>query len=248
MIYGIVALAITLVTAGLILFFALVPSLREISSLRAINAFNQIRKAVGEAVENGTRLHISLGKSSLIEPTIPSALVGLTALRQISTLTSSSDRPPIATSGDGALAILSQDTEKAVFRTNGSLELYNPDRGRLTGITPMSYIVGALPLVDSENISAHILVGNFGPEVAFLTESAEMVSAFTFAASDSLPAQAVLFASAHEPLIGEELFAIPAYLESSPMYKASLQTQDVLRWGVIAVLVGGALLKLVGLI
>ncbi len=245
---GIIALALTLVTAGLILFFALVPSLRESSSLRVIQAFERLHKAVGHAIEQGSRLHISLGKSSLLEPTNPSALVGLTALKQVSSLSHASDRPPFATSGNGGLTILSQDTERAVFRTSGALEFYNPDRGRLTGPTPFSYIVGAMPLVDSENITAHILVGNFGPEVIFLTESAETESAFTFAASDSLPAQAALYASASEPLIGEELFAIPAYLESGHIYKASLQTQDILRWAVIAVMLGGALLKLVSIL
>lgn len=245
---GIIALALTLVTTGLILFYTLVPSLRETSALRVIKAFEQLRKAVGQSVEQGSRLHISLGKSSLLEPTNPSALVGLTALKQISSLSNSSDRPPIATSGNGGLTILSQDTERAGFRTSGALEFYNPDRGRLTGATPFSYIVGAMPLVDSENISAHILVGNFGPEVVFLTENAESESAFTFAASDSLPAQAALYASAVEPLIGEELFAIPAYLDSGHMYKASVQTQDILRWVVIITLIGGALLKLVGIL
>jgi hypothetical protein len=248
MTYGIIALVIIFACAGLILLFGLVPGLRDTSFLRDIPAFDRLRKAMGAAVEAGTRLHVSLGKSSLIQPTNTSALVGLTVLEQISLYSGNSDRPPVATSGDGALALLSQDTERAAFRISGAPENFNPDRGVMTGPTPFSYIAGALPLVDTENISAHVLLGNFGPEVALLTESGERQSAYTLAGSDSLPAQAALYASAQEALIGEELYAVPAYLDRGPLHKASLQVQDILRWTVIITLGTGALLKLLGVL
>ena len=47
-------------------------------------------------------------------------------------------------------------------------------------------------------------------------------------------------------LIGEELFAVPAYLQAGPFHVASLQVQDILRWVVIALILGGVVLKLVG--
>ncbi len=245
---GVVVFIIIFVIAGLILFFGLVPSLRDTGFLRSFPAFKRLRKELGTAVEKGARVHVSLGKSGLIQSTNTSALIGLTTLEQVSLYSSNSDRPPVATSGDGGLAILSQDTERASFRLSSAMEHYSRDRGILTGPTPFSYIAGALPLVDSENISTHILLGNFGPEVALLTESADMHSSYTFAASDSLPAQAALYASAQEPLIGEELYAVPAYLDAGPLHKSSLHVQDILRWAVIFTLVAGALLKLLGVL
>jgi hypothetical protein len=216
-------------------------------ALRPIAAFQRLRRAIGLAVEDGKRLHVSLGKSSLIEPTNPSALVGLSALERIAQLAIMSDRPPIATSGDGALSILSQDTLRAAYRTNNALEQYDPDRGRLAGPTPFSYIAGALPVFRQEQAASHILIGSFGPEVGLLTQAADQQRAFTLAASDSLPAQAVLYASAQEVLIGEELFAIPAYLNAGPAHTASLRIQDILRWALILVLIIGAILKTLGI-
>jgi hypothetical protein len=173
--------------------------------------------------------------------------VGLSTLERIGEMSMISDRPPIATSGNGALSILTQDTLHAVYRAGNVLEQYDPARGQLTGPTPFSYIAGTLPILHSEQIAANILVGNFGPEVALLCEQSNREGAYTLAASDSLPAQAVMFAAAQEPLIGEELFAIPAYLNAKPVFAASLRTQDVLRWVIMAVLVGGALFKLVSI-
>jgi hypothetical protein len=47
--------------------------------------------------------------------------------------------------------------------------------------------------------------------------------------------------------IGEELFAIPAYMQAGPAYAASLRVQDLLRWVLIILLLGGAVLKILGI-
>ena len=54
-----------------------------------------------------------------------------------------------------------------------------------------------------------------------------------------------MYATAVDTLIGEELFAIPAYLNAGPFHRASLQIQDILRWILIAVLAGGGLIKII---
>jgi hypothetical protein len=83
--------------------------------------------------------------------------------------------------------------------------------------------------------------------VGLLTQTTDQQRAFTLAASDSLPAQAVLYATAGQTLIGEELYAAPAYLNGTATHMASLRVQDILRWVVIAGIGLGALLKLVGI-
>jgi hypothetical protein len=196
-------------------------------------------------VEDGTRLHVSIGKSSIISPNNASGLVGLSMLERIGMLSSVSDRPPVVTSGDGTLAILSQDTLRAAYRIANVPEHYDQNQARLAGPTPFSYVAGTLPVVHDERVSAHILVGNFGPEVALLVDAAEHRDAFVLAASDAFSAQAVFYATANEPLIGEELFAIPAYLQAGTIHQASLRVQDILRWVVIAVLILGALITFI---
>lgn len=210
--------------------------------LHPIVAMQRLRRAIGLAVEDGSRLHVSIGKASIISPNNASALVGLSTLERVGMLSSVSDRPPVATSGDGTLAILSQDTVRAAYRISNVPEQYDPAQARLAGPTPFSYIAGTLPIIHDERVSAHILVGNFGPEVALLTDAAERKDAFVLAASDSVAAQSVFYATAGEPLIGEELFAVPAYLQSGPIHQASLRVQDVLRWIIITVLILGALI------
>lgn len=244
----VLGLLLILGSAGMLFGFSLPRSGRARVVNRPIRAFQRLRRAIGLAVEDGTRLHVSIGQASIVSPNNASALVGLSTIERIGQMSSVSDRPPVVTSGDGTLAILSQDTLRAAYRTTNNLEMYNPTQARLAGPTPFSYIAGTLPVIFDERVSANILVGNFGPEVALLAEASNTENAFMLAASDSLEAQSVLYGTAAEPLIGEELFAIPAYMQSGATHTASLRTQDVLRWVVIAGMLIGSILAILGLV
>ncbi len=239
---GLVGFSIIFLSAALMVVLA---ALRRKSApaFREIPAFSHLRQAIGRVVEDGTRLHVSLGRGALVTPQSASAMAGLTLLRRLAELTSAGDQPPIATSGDAALAILSQDTLQTASQASAQ-GIYDPTAGRLTGLTPFSYAAGAIPAIRDENISANVLMGNFGVEAALLAEAAERANNFTLAASDNLAAQAVLFASAQEPLIGEELYAAGAYMDAGPVHSASLTVQDILRWLIILVILAGALIQL----
>jgi hypothetical protein len=221
---------------------------KPLRGLRPIPAFNYLRQAIGLAVEDGSRLHISLGKASLIDGQVASGLVGLTVLNRIAQYSSISDSPPIATSGDGGLMILSQDTLRSTYRSLNVSELYDGTNGRMTGVTPMAYVAGATFAQKDENVSANILIGNFGPEIGLLAHTARSEDDLTLAASDALPAQAVLYMIAKKPLIGEELFSCGAYLQAGPFHAASLRAQDVLRVIIIVALFAGSILKLLGVL
>jgi hypothetical protein len=214
---------------------------------RDIPAFTRLRQAVGLVVEDGSRLHVSLGRGSLTTPQSASALAGLALLHRLADLTSAGDQPPIATSGDAPLAILSQDTLQAALKFSDRTAS-DPAGGRLTGLTPFSYAAGAIPAIRDEKVSANVLMGNFGIEVALLTDAVERENTFVVAGSDNLTAQAVIYASAQEPLVGEEIFAAGAYVDSSSLHSASLTVQDILRWLVIAAILVGALLTLAGIL
>jgi hypothetical protein len=216
------------------------------ASLRLIDAYERLNRSVGLAVENGTRLHISLGRGNFFTARGGSALAGLAMLRRLSERTSVSDRPPVVTSGDASLAILSQDSLQSGYQAAGAQDQYRFTTGRLTGLTPFSYAAGALPAIHDENVSANIVIGDLGTESGLLAEAADRENTSLIAASDDLSAQSVFFASSQDPLIGEELYAAGAYVGAGASHEASLYVQDILRWLIILAILLGSLLKLVG--
>lgn len=213
-------------------------------AFRRIEAYERLNRAAGLAVESGTRLHFSFGRGNLFTTHGASALAGLAMLRKLSERTSLSDRPPIVTSGDASLAILSQDTLQSGYRAAAAEEQYRYSTGRLTGLTPFSYAAGTVPVTRDESVSTNVFLGDFGPESALVIEAAERENTTVIAASDNLPAQSIFYASSQDPLIGEELFAAGAYVGAGAAHDASLTVQDILRWLVIVAILIGSLLKL----
>lgn len=199
-------------------------------SFRRIKAFQEMHKQIEQSVEDGTRLHISLGRGGLLGPQSAAAFAGLSILREAARIASDSDKPPIATAGEGILTLLAQDTLRNSFKAANISENYHHRLAQLRGLSPLAYAAGTLPLMVDGEVAASALVGSFGEEIALLTTPASQEhSSFTLAGSDSLSSQAILFASAEESLIGEEVYAAGAYLGEGQAEQASLRAQDMLR-------------------
>jgi hypothetical protein len=213
---------------------------------RQIGAIRKFRKSIDMSLEEGKGVHVSLGNASILSAQSVSAFIGLRALERIALLASTGDRPVTATSGDGSLSILSQDALRTAALNSHFPWQYSDQQGRLAGVTPLTTIAGAVNVTYREGVSSTLVAGHFGPEVAYLCDSAERQNGFVLAASDSLSAQATLYASAGHLLIGEELFALPAYLMGGKTYTVSLRVQDILRWTIIISLLAGAVLVLLG--
>jgi hypothetical protein len=243
----IIELAILAVSA--LLFLAITLWKRKSpAKLREIPALARLFHMLGLSVEEGTRLHISLGSGSLLDMRGGSALAGLAMLRHIAESTSVSDKPPVASAGNPVLGLLAQDTLQAGYKAAGVEELYAHTTGRVAGLSPFGYAAGAMHIPQNESVSVNIMVGHFGPEVALLAEASERENVTIIGASDNLAGQAVLFANTQDALVGEELFSTGAYLGAGASHMSSLTVQDILRWLVILALLGGAVAKILRII
>jgi hypothetical protein len=245
MLTNVIALLIIVVSALMMAGFAFLAR-RSSFVFREIGAFKFIRRSVSMVVEDGSRLHVSLGRGSLLTPFGAAALVGLAMLRRLAEITTTSDRPPFTTTGDAVVNLLAQQTLRDAHENIQPEKPFDPNLGRLTGLTPFSYAAGAMPYIREDEVSTNVLVGNYGVEVALLAEASEREGAAIIAASDNLPAQAALYAATPGSLIGEELFAAGAYHQAGNFHTASLVVQDILRWILIIVMLAGIVLKLFG--
>jgi hypothetical protein len=243
MIAELLALLVLLAFAGLIIAFTLQarrPSARP-RVLRNIQAYQSLPATVGTAVETGRRLHFSLGTGAVGDTDTAATLAGLVVLDQISAAAAVSDKPPIVTSADGAAMLLAQDTLRAVYSRQNALARYDPESAQVAGLTPASWGAAQTTLARDQAVAGALLLGSVGTEAALLTEGGQRAGVTTLAGSDNLQAQAVLFASAEHPVIGEDLFAGGAYVGRLPAHVGSLAAQDVVRLGVAAVIIVGVI-------
>jgi hypothetical protein len=232
--------------AGLILIFSMPRMNKKQPIFRKIEGIEKLKLAIGLTVEAGTRIHISLGNADLLSPYNGSALAGLSVLEQVALISQLADRKPIATSGNGAIAVLSQSVFKNSLEGKSATDLKQSNQGQQSGTTPLSYAAGAINVIRKDQVSTNVFIGNYGSEVALLGQNSSQMKAITLGASDSLTAQAVLFAASDDPLIGEEIFALPAYLGTKNIHIASVKIQDFFRWVLIITMLVGAVLKYLG--
>jgi hypothetical protein len=244
---NIIGLAFLLTFIGLIVILTIKDSKHAEISLREIPAFKKLQQAIELSVESGSRLHISIGRGNLTSTESAAAFVGLNTLEHLSRTASNADNPPVATTGNAVLAMLARDTLNGWQRDYSVSNPYDPTSAQLVGFTPFSYAAGTMSIIHDEKATAHILLGHFGNEVALITDAGEQSGGLTLAGTDNLPAQAILYATIQEPLIGEEFFAGGAYLGSGKMHTASLITQDAFRWLIVAVILAGIAANLTGI-
>lgn len=241
-----------LLAIGLLVGFAFLLILLTVAerrwpvTLRSLPGFARLRHEIERSVEDGDRVHVSLGTGSLIGSESSAALAGLSALSQATELTLESDRPVVVSSGDGAMAAASQDALRGMLGGLGAADRYRWTRARLLAPTPFSYVATLPGMLEADRVSVNLMLGHFGSEGALGADMAARQGSFTLAGSDSVPTQALFFATADEPLIGEEAYAVGAYLGRGGMARASLRVQDLARLLVIGLIVLGTLLRTLG--
>ncbi len=242
---GLLLIIITLILMGIIAF---IDRSRVKVNFRQIPSLESLQKSINLIVEGGKGVHISLGRGSYLSPHFAGTLVGLNLLKFITKRCLNGDIPPLSTSGDGLIHILSQETLDYAYERSHLPEKHGRAESQIAGLTPYSYIGGAMMAQRDEQQIVMLISGYYGAEAALLADMAERSRSHTISGTDDLSAQAMLFVTTRAPLIGEEFFAAPAYTNPSLLNTSSLKTQDVLRILFAAGMVIGAILKLVGVL
>jgi hypothetical protein len=237
---------VILLAAALTVVFGFLQKRLNKFPLRKLKALDNLQQSVGLTIENGKRLHVSLGSASILAAGNAASLTGLSMVEHLALISMVSDRPPLITSGEGSLLVLSQDVMRRAYRMGNSQDRYNPQLIQQTGFSPWSYSIGCMPAISQEQVQTSLLMGRFGPEAAFLNNAARRKDGYSLGATDDLTGQAVMLGTASDTLLGEELYAVPGYLNRSPFHRSSVQVQDVLRWLIIAVILTGVVLAVIG--
>jgi len=245
---GIIGLLLVILGVVLMIGFAFVARRGFRPPMRPISGYEALATQVGQAVESGGRVHISLGQGSINSADTSATLAGLAMLDYVADASSISDLSPIATTGDATTLPAMSDTIRRAYARKEVPEKFESISARLVSLDPYSMAGGTTSLIVDDDVRANVLVGSFGAEMTLPAEAGQRRRIPQVAGSSQLDGQAVAYAMADHSLIGEEMFVSRAYLGRDPWAIAALATQDVLRWIAIAAILVGSVLAAVGLI
>lgn len=214
--------------------------------LRRLSAYEALPGQVGEAIESGGRVHVSLAGNDIVGQSTITSMAGLELLGEVGERSAIGDRSPLGTTADAATLLLISDAIHASAERRDAGQNVERTAARLVALDPLSLAAGATSLVADEDVMANILIGSFEREAILITEAGERRALSQTVASDRLEGQAVSFVAADHPLIGEELYVSGAYLNERPSRLGSLAAQDVLRWLIVAAVLVGVILRTIG--
>lgn len=217
-------------------------------NLRPLAGFGALRGLSARAAESGQALHVSLGVSGISGEDTAATLASLTVLDYLAEQGATFDSPPIVTVADPTLLPAAQDVLRHAHARQGDVESYDPKQVRLISPDPTAYAAGVMDVLGHEPLAANIMIGNFGDEYLLMGEVGTQKGISQIGGATNPQTLPLVFASADQVLIGEEIFAGGAYLASLPAHIGSLVAQDVMRLlGVVAIVLL-VLARLVGLV
>lgn len=199
--------------------------------LRPLVSMQALGGQIGQAIESGSRLHLTLGQGNLASPANPASIAALGVLDHLAKDGCASGIPPIVTVGDSTLLPAAQDSLRYAYEAAGRIVDTHPQAAQFIASEndPLAYAAGVSSIIQQNKIISNVMVGRFGPEILLMAEAANRRRIGQVIGSDDPSALAVATAVTDNVLIGEELFAASTYLDSSPSRRASLRLQDILR-------------------
>ncbi len=231
----------------IILLLALLSSRRWLARvLRPITAFEALEGQTGRAAESGQIIHISLGTGGVGGSNTIASLAGLSALTHLAKQGVATDTPPLVTVSNPALLALSLNVLRQAYAQAGRSADFHWTQARLISPSPMSYALGTMDILHHEPVLANVMLGAFGPEVGLIAHAGGQANLFQIGGSDDLSSLAILYTNTDRVVIGEELYAVDAYLDRSSYKIASLVAEDVARIILIISIIFFALLRVFG--
>ncbi len=211
--------------------------------LRPISAFRTLPGQVGRSAETGQTLHVALGSGGLGGSEAAASLAALSALRAFAEEGAATETPPLVTVGEATLLPVAQGVVQRAYRHQGAPASFKMTQVQLVAPGALPYAAGTMHLLKRGQISANVMLGTFGLEAAFITRGGAEAGLEQVAGTGRLEGLSVFYTSADDLLIGEELFAVGAYLRQRIADIASLVTQDLIRFLLVLVILAAVLVK-----
>lgn len=216
--------------------------MRKTLSVRRLPALDAIEESISRATEMGRPVHFSTGESgSVYTAEGPSHLAGLTVLEYVTRLCARSGATLIVSAGDPAIFAIEETLVKEQLKALGKEESYKTGE-TVRFFSGAGYRAAVMGLIQSENVASNILVGRYESCILSFAEAGAYVGAMQIGGTDTT-CQLPFFVTALDYcLIGEDIFAISAYVTKSPLLIGSLAGEDVAKVISIILIIIGTIL------
>jgi len=214
--------------------------------IRRLPALDFIEEAVGRAAEMGRPVicqGFGSGNSGLQSSIAPMIMAGLAVLGHAARICARHGTMIIASMRSSSVVPVADEVLRTAYRLEGKLDEYLANREEhlpwlQTQASMVASILTAKP-------ATGILIGAFWHESVQVAEAFGMVGAVQIGGTGRLYQIPFFAAVCDMNLIGEEIYAVGAYINQTPQMLASMATQDYFKIaGIVFILLGTVLATL----
>lgn len=221
-------------------------------TLRAIPAYDALKKILSRAAETGQAVHVSVGTASIAGPRTAETMAGLYTLEFLGDRAANSDIPPLVTVTEPTTVPAVLDQLRRAYERQGYPDEYRLDQARfiappVNGST-VPYAAGVMDILNHEPLTANVMIGAFGDDFLLMTEPGAQRDAYQIGGASDLSVLPFVQMTMREPLLGEEIFAAGAYLLNRVGHYTSLVAQDVFRLALVILVLVVVILRALGIL
>lgn len=222
--------------AGMIFFFtAQVRAGREIK-IRRIPGIDAIEEGIGRATEMGRPVLYVPGIDSLEDiQTIASMLI----LGEVAKTIAEYQTEVIVSCCVPIVREVADEVVKSGYYRAGHPDAYDPNSVRFIASAQFAFCAGTNGIMHRQKPSTNIYLGRFFAESLILAETGYLNQSIQIAGTAEATQLPFFIAACDYTLIGEELFAVSAYLSKDPRLVSSLKASDWVKVAVVGLLVAG---------
>ncbi|MDY0152246.1 MAG: hypothetical protein RBS43_08255 [Candidatus Cloacimonas sp.] len=235
-----VTLFATLLFGLMVIIFVKLAKLGKDLYIRPIAGIQEIDNAIGRATEMGRPMMYCMGSGGLADvATIASlGILGLVAKRA-----AEYDTKLIVPCYDYIVLPIAQEIVREAHYSVGRPDTFDKNSVFYLTNSQFAYVAGVNGIMIRERAATNFFMGWFAAEALLMTETGNTVGAMQIAGTDAVTQVPFFITTCDYTLIGEELYAASAYLNSEPMLLGTLKAQDYFKFIILTVMVIGAVLS-----
>ena len=241
---GYVLLFLMIVSVGVMMnVFAARARRGESIFIRRISGIDAIEEGIGRATEMGRPVLYVPGIDELQDiQTIASMLI----LGQVAEKVAEYQSDLVVSCCIPIVREVADEVVKAGFYQAGHPDAYNPANTRFISSEQFAFCAGTNGIILREKPSTNIYFGRFFAESLILAETGFINRSIQIAGTAEATQLPFFIAACDYTLIGEELFAVSAYLSRDPRLISSLKASDWVKVFIVASLIIGTVLATFG--
>jgi hypothetical protein len=224
----------------------LIYSKREIW-IRRLPALDFIEESVGRAAEMGRPVVVQgfgSGSSGLQSSIAPQIMAGLAVLGHTARICARHGTQIIAPMRSESVVPVADEVLRTSFRMEGKMEEYEANREEMLPWAPTQAALVAIGL--RYRPAAHLMIGAFWHESVQIAEAYGRVGAVQIGGTGRLYQIPFFAAVCDMNLIGEEIYAVGAYINRTQELLSSIATSDIFKVAAMVLMVLGSILATIG--